>query len=151
MLLALGRRIERLTSNNKRQAVIRAWMSKLFGKETEEDKWERYKKALAEDLKDVDKTGTVHKLCRKIEDELNLCNANEAKKSAELNLKKYLCMLGQSPKYITVEFKGGPVWLDPNKGIKAMYCGDRKIWQNPDYEKGGKYWVNPNSLTQQGK
>ena len=49
---------------------------------------------------------------------------------------KYLGMLRQKPKYITAPYKTGPVWLDPTKGIKAMYCGDKKIWQNPDYQKG---------------
>ena len=67
--------------------------------------------------------------------------------SSDIDNMKYLGMLREKdkrPKYITVPYKTGPVWLDPNKGIKAMYCGDRKIWQNPDYQKGGKYYEDIN-------
>ena len=49
-------------------------------------------------------------------------------------------MLGQKDKYITVEYRSGQVYLDPYKGIKSYWLGDKKIWQNPDYEKGGRYY-----------
>ena len=54
-------------------------------------------------------------------------------------------------KYITKKCRLGHYRPDPDRNVKAMYCGDRKIWQNPDYQKGGKYWVNPNSLTRRAK
>jgi hypothetical protein len=122
--------------------MIKAWMKRLFKrKESDDDKWERYKKALSENLDNIEETGKVHKLCRKLEDELNIEDATKAKLTVDLEHNKYLGMLGQGPRFITVAAKfGSPVYLDPYKAIKAMYCGDKKIWQNPDYEKGGRYY-----------
>jgi hypothetical protein len=62
---------------------------------------------------------------------------------SEVSELKHLGMLGQKdkqPKYIKVKYKSGPVWLDHTKGIKSYWLGDKKIWQNPDYEKGGRYY-----------
>lgn len=59
----------------------------------------------------------------------------------EVDELRHLGMLRQETKYITVEWHNGtPAYVDPYKGIKSMWCGDDKIWQNPDYEEGGKYY-----------
>ena len=59
---------------------------------------------------------------------------------SEVDKLKHLGMLGQKPKYITVEYREGVYRPRYMEGIKSMHCGDEKIWTNPDYEKGGCFY-----------
>jgi hypothetical protein len=45
----------------------------------------------------------------------------------------------KKPDYTNVTCRIG-IDTAPNKGIKAMYLGAKKIWTNPDYEKGGCFY-----------
>lgn len=108
--------------------MIKSWLRRLsLWLESDASKERRYQAVLKEH-KANPKEGLVEKII------------NRARQQ-QLDELRYLGMLGQKPKLITMEFyMGPPVYIDPKQGIKSYWCGDVKVWQNPDYEVGGKYY-----------